>query len=61
MKGLKKNKQDEKGKLERSKLTQTCLSQKHSIENRPSEPNLAQARSLQRSWSFSRPTLPSKL
>jgi len=33
MKGLKENKQDEKGKLESSKLAQ----------NRPSEPNLAQA------------------
>jgi len=50
MKGLKEKRQDAKGKLECSKLVQTHLSQNHSKGTHPSELNLTQARSLQRSW-----------
>jgi len=39
-------------------LAQTRLSQKPPKESRPSEPNLAQARSLQRRWVCLRPTHP---
>jgi len=46
MKGLKENIQNKKGKLKRSKLAQTRLSQKPSRGTRPSEPSHAQARSL---------------
>jgi len=50
---------DKKGKLEHPTLSQTCPSQKL-LEMFPSEPNLAQARSLQRRWACFRPTRPSE-
>jgi len=53
MKGQNENKQDKKGKLKRSN---TCPSQKPPKRSHPSEPNLAQTRSLQRRWACFRST-----